>query len=181
MDKDQIVIVTQMDDPHADDVITTLVDLGHEPIRLNSDDVPVNARMSLAFKNDVGGWRGSIEILTNGRIIDLDAVRSVWWRRPAEFSLPNDLSEQEREFASDEINHALRSLWASLDCYWISHPDRIYQADWKGEQLKRAAQLGFEVPRTLITTNPEEVRAFYEACHGKVIFKVMTGTFLAGL
>jgi glutathione synthase/RimK-type ligase-like ATP-grasp enzyme len=44
--------------------------------------------------------------------------------------------------------------------------------------LRRAAQLGFEVPRTLITTDPEEVRAFYEACHGQIIFKVMSDPFL---
>jgi glutathione synthase/RimK-type ligase-like ATP-grasp enzyme len=178
MSKDQIVVVTQMDDPHADDVILVLQEMGHEPVRLNTDDIPSNITMSLGFENDTAAWNGSIEILTNGRVIDAEAIRSVWWRRPAEYNLPDALSELEREFASGEIDHALRSLWASLDCYWVSYPEYIRQAGWKGGQLKRAARLGFEVPRTLITTDPEEARAFYEVCAGRVIFKVMTDTFL---
>jgi glutathione synthase/RimK-type ligase-like ATP-grasp enzyme len=180
MDKSRIVIVTQIDDPHTDDVILALQEMGHEPVRLNTDDIPSNIVMSLGFENGDNNWRGSIKVLANGLVIEVDAIRSVWWRRPAEFGLPNDLSEQEREFASDEIDHALQGLWASLDCYWISHPDLIRRASWKGEQLRRAARLGFEVPRTLITTDPDEARAFYDVCDGRMIFKVMSDPFLGG-
>ncbi len=178
MDKKQIVIVTNINDPHTDDVILMLQEMGHEPVRLNTDDIPLNTMMSLGFGNETSTWKGSITIRTNGRIIDLNAIRSIWWRRPDEFGLPIDLSEQERDFAKDEIDHTLRSLWASLDCYWISYPEYIRQASWKGSQLHRAAQLGFEVPRTLITTDPEEARAFYDSCNGQVVFKVMTDPFL---
>ena len=178
MDKDKIVVITQMDDAHADDVISTLQHTGHDPIRLNTDDLPMNATMSLSLERNNLSWEGSIEILTNGRAIDADAVRSIWWRRPAGFGLPTDLSEQEREFASDEIDAALRGLWASLDCYWISHPENIRQASWKVEQLQRAARLGFGIPRTLITTDPEQARAFYDSCDGQMIFKVLTDPFL---
>ena len=178
MNKDQIVIVTQMDDPHADDMIVMLEALGHEPIRLNTDDIPSSTSISLDFSKSSPDWAGTIEILTNGRIIDVEQVRSVWWRRPAAFGLPEDLTEQEREFAEGEIEHVLRSLWASLECYWVSRPDNIRRAGWKGEQLRRAARLGFEVPRTLITTDPAKARDFYETCDGRVVFKVMTDPFL---
>lgn len=179
MARDQIVIVTQMDDAHADDIILLLQEQGQPVIRLNSDDIPVNTRLALSLDGSGPRWSGGIAIQTNGRSIDVESIRSVWWRRPAEFGLPLDLSEQERTFASDEIEHALRSLWASLDCYWISDPDNIRRAGWKGEQLQRAARLGFEVPRTLITTDPDAARAFYETCGGQMIFKVMTDPFLA--
>lgn len=179
MAKDQIVIVTQMDDAHADDVILLLHELGHEPIRLNTDDIPVNTTLSLNFNGSSRQWAGAITIQTNGRIINVESIRSVWWRRPAEFGLPLDLSEQERAFATDEINQTLRGLWDTLDCYWISHPEHIRRASWKGAQLQRAAQLGFDVPRTLITTDPDEVRAFYHACQGQMIFKVLSDPFLA--
>ncbi|HEY0735282.1 MAG TPA: hypothetical protein VGD69_10295 [Herpetosiphonaceae bacterium] len=178
MAKDQIVIVTQMDDAHADDIILLLHELGHDAIRLNTDDIPVNTLLSLGFDSSRPHWSGSIAIQTNGRIIDAESIRSVWWRRPAAFGLPLDLSLQEREFATDEIDHALRSLWASLDCYWISYPENIRQASWKGAQLQRAAQLGFEVPRTIITTDPDAARTFYYDCPSGMIFKVMTDPFL---
>ena len=178
MSKNQIVIFTNMDDPHTDEVILRLQERGYESVRLNTNDIPLNITMSLGFGKEANGCEGSIAIRTNGRIINVDEIRSVWWRRPEEFGLPMDLSEQEREFAKGEIDHVLRSLWASLDCYWLSYPDSIHQASWKGEQLKRAARFGFEVPKTLITTDAEEVRSFYNQCHGQVIFKVMSDPFL---
>lgn len=178
MAKDQIIIVSNREDPHTDDVIVMLQEMGHEAIRLNTNDIPLNVAISLAWGNGTGNGKGTIAIKTNGRVIDREAIRSVWWRRPNLFPLPLELSEQEREFAREEIDHALRSLWSSLDCYWISYPEYIRQARWKGQQLQRAAQLGFDVPRTLITTDPEEARAFYHACEGQVVFKVMADPFL---
>lgn len=177
-EKNQIVIVTQLDDPHTDEMILMLREIGHEPVRLNTDDIPLNTAMSFGLGYDPSTWQGAIRIQTNGRVIDVDAIRSVWWRRPSEFRLPTTLSEREQAFARLEIEHALSSLWASLDCYWMSYPANIRQASWKGEQLQRAAQLGFEVPRTLITTEPHEARAFYESCDGRMIFKVMSDPFL---
>jgi hypothetical protein len=110
-----------------------------------------------------------------------DAVRSVWWRRPGFFGLPAELSPQEYEFATGEIEHALRSLWASLDCYWISEPQRILHASWKGGQLLRARRLGFEIPRTLVTTDPDEAREFIYRCGKWMIFKVMSDPFLGAV
>jgi len=56
----------------------------------------------------------------------------------------------------------------------MSHPNTIRQASWKGEQLQRAARMGFEVPRTLITNDPAAVRTFFDACQGQMIFKILT-------
>lgn len=41
----------------------------------------------------------------------------------------------------------------------------------KPYQQQLIAQHGFLVPKTLITMVPEEARAFYEDCHGRVIYK----------
>ena len=177
MNNKQIVIVTNENDPHSDDMIRKLREMGHEPTRLNTDDIPSNTIMSFSLGSSA--WKGSIKIQTNGRVVNIDDARSVWWRRPGNFPLPSDLSEQEREFAKGEIEQTFDGLWSSTDCYWVSFPPNIRQAGYKMAQLKRAAQLGFEVPRTLITTNPEEVRFFYESCKGQVIYKVMTDPFLA--
>lgn len=179
MTKNQIVIVTQMEDAHADDVILRLGEMGHEPVRLNTQDIPSNIRLTMSFGRGAGTvWSGAIEILTNGRAIAIDQVRSVWWRRPGRFGLPDGLSEQESEFATGEIDHTLRGLWASLDCYWMSPPDRIRQASWRAGQLRRAAEIGFDVPQTLITTDLDEVRRFHKTFDGHVVYKVMSDPFL---
>ncbi|HEX6291244.1 MAG TPA: hypothetical protein VFZ66_18815 [Herpetosiphonaceae bacterium] len=176
MSKHQILIVTSRIDPHADAMILTLKELGHTPIRLNTEDIPLHTALSMRL--DGADWHGTIRLQTNARVADIDQIRSIWWRRPGMLGLPPDLSPQERAFAQEEIGHVLSGLWASLDCYWMSFPANIRQASWKVEQLKRAAALGFEVPRTLITSDPAAARAFFEECHGQIIFKVLSDSFL---
>ncbi len=179
MTKKDIVIVSRRMDFHTDDIVLRLQELGQEPIRLNTDDVPLNTTMSFSFPNDGSSWKGKIVIQTDGRIIDMENVRSIWWRRPSEyFGLPPELSQQEREFAQGEIDHILKGLCSLMDCYWISYPEHIRQASWKMDQLQRAAQYGFEVPRTLLTSDPDEARTFYDICKGQMIFKVLTDIFL---
>jgi glutathione synthase/RimK-type ligase-like ATP-grasp enzyme len=177
MNKKQIVIVTEETDAHTDDMIRKLQEMKHDPIRLNTNDIPINITMS--FSLNLLDWNGTMKIQTNGRVINIADIRSVWWRRPGSFPLPTSLSEQEIKFAEQELEQVLDGLWSSRTCYWISFPAHIRQAGLKMDQLKRATQLGFEVPRTLITTDPDEVNSFHESCKGKVIYKVMTDPFLA--
>lgn len=171
----QIVIVTEELDLHTDAAILMLEKKGYEPVRLHTADIPLKSLMSFALNST--DWTGAIEV--NGRVIDFSNIRSVWWRRPAPYQLPSQLSNWERLFASKEIKHTLDGLWASLDCYWMSFPHNICLANWKLGQLKRAAKLGFEVPRTLITTEPAQVQAFYEECNGNIIYKVISDPYLA--
>lgn len=179
MAKGQIVIVTEKLDPHADEMVVKLNELGHDPIRLNTDEIPIHTVMN--FHLNGAQWEGYIKILSSGRAIDISNIRSIWWRRPSEFVFPPEFNQQEKEFAKKEINHAVAGLWEVLrdDCYWVSYPTDIRQAGFKPGQLSRAAAMGFDVPRTLITTSPDEVRAFYEASNGQIIFKVMSDPFLA--
>jgi glutathione synthase/RimK-type ligase-like ATP-grasp enzyme len=180
MDRNQIVIVTQTQDAHADDVIVALERTGNEAVRINTDEIPADARISMSWgEGDAPAAR--IDVLTSGRTMNAATVRSVWWRRPASYAFPGDLSLREAEFAKDETDHALRSLWASLDCYWISEPERIRQASWKGEQLMRASQLGFDVPRTLVTTDPDNARQFFHDCGKRMVFKAMSDPFLGAV
>ncbi|GLV53985.1 ATP-grasp ribosomal peptide maturase [Dictyobacter sp. S3.2.2.5] len=180
MGKKQIVIVSQVDEIHADEIILQLNAMGHEPIRLNSDDIPTALMASLSLENHTAGWAGSMTILTNGRRIDVEAIRSIWWWRPGAFRLPADLSVQEREFARDEIEHMFQGIWAALPCHWVSHPEHIRRASWKADQLLQATRLGFDIPRSLMTMNPDAARSFCESCVGKrALYKVLSDPFLA--
>ena len=179
MGSSQIVVVTRMGDAHTDDLITILGEMGEEVIRLNTDDIPQNLSLSVNYNESTNQLQGLIDIHTNGREIDLAAVRSVWWRRPGLLPFPTNFSLQERAFARKEISHVLNSIWNSLSCYWISHPNNIRQASYKGEQLQRAAKFGFATPRTLITTSPWEARKFFEYCGKTVVYKILSDSYLA--
>lgn len=171
-----VVLVTEKTDYHADDVVRAMKKLGSEPIRVNADNIPQQTEITLFHNRSL--WNGGFVIKTNGRIVDINNIKSIWWRHAETYTFSEQLSEQEREFAKGELNHLLYGLWECVDAYWISHPRCIRNASWKLEQLKRATTLGLSVPKTLISSNPDEVRVFYESCQGKMIFKVMTDIFL---
>lgn len=172
-----ILIVTEAFDAHADQLLVKLSELGHEPIRLNTDEIP--GKVVFSFSNNGSMWNGTIKIQSNGRVIDTNNIRSIWWRRPRDIIFPETLSEEERVFADREFQQFWNGLWKLVNCHWISPPAAIYQASSKMEQLQRAALLGFEVPRTICTTNPDDVLQFYETCAGRMIYKVLTDPLLA--
>ncbi|HTB79574.1 MAG TPA: hypothetical protein VK717_01675 [Opitutaceae bacterium] len=170
----KIIIVTQDYDPHADGVIRRLRAQGHQPTRLHLKDIPLES----GFTFTANGAQCGGMLHTKKGSVALDDIRSIWWRKPVDFQLPEELTRVQRAFARGELKHALSGLWLTLDCYWMSYPSKIYEANLKPGQLKVAAELGFEIPRTLITMRPEEALNFYEQCDGKMIYKVLTGPYL---
>ena len=176
MSSKQIVIYTKTDDPTVDAVLLQLQKEGQAPIRLNTDEIPLHGNLNLNC--DGNKWQGNIKINTSEQKIDINQIRSVWWRRPEDFKFPPEFSEDEEKFAKLEMSETMRGFWGILDCYWISFHNSIRNAGCKIEQLQRASKMGFEVPRTLVTTEPSQVKAFHASCQGKIIFKVFSDPFL---
>jgi glutathione synthase/RimK-type ligase-like ATP-grasp enzyme len=173
--KKQIIIVTDELDPHADRLILVLRAMGEEPLRIHPADFPAHSSLSLLLSQN--HWSGSIQTQTH--TIELEDIRSIWWRKPAAYQIPEDLSPDEQNFVRKELDHTLQGLWNSLDCYWMSHPTAIRFASSKPYQLQLATRLGLAVPRTLITMDPEQVRDFYEQCHGNIVYKVLSNPQVA--
>lgn len=165
-----VLILTDETDAHADMVIPKLQERGVHPYRFHTSDMPILANMALTLQDD--DWSGYLEGMS-GRI-DITAIRSAWYRRPGDPSLPPDtMTPEARSFSTGETIEALRGLWRTLHCFWVSEPAKITQASFKVEQLQAASKLGFITPRTLITNNPKEVLQFYEECNGTIIYKTI--------
>jgi hypothetical protein len=167
-----IVIVTEEFDPHVDQVLVLLREMGHEPARVHTADIPQHTSLSLSY--DGANWKNILQ--TRTRTIPLEEVRSIWWRRPARAQLPETLTPDEEAFARAEVTHALTGMWEMLEhsCYWVSFPANIRKAGHKISQLELASRLGLQVPRTVVSTEPDCVRHFYEACHGQMIYKTLS-------
>ncbi|MBI2813744.1 MAG: hypothetical protein HYX71_05635 [Opitutae bacterium] len=110
---------------------------------------------------------------------DLNEIRSVWYRHPAPFALAPNLTADEKRFASGEVRAAFYGLLRTLDCFWINHPDRVQIAESKMLQLKVAQMIGFEIPRSLVTNDPAAVRAFFDACDRRIVYKAFRSGFFA--
>ena len=170
--KEKIVVVTQESDSHADVIITKLKALGHEVVRFDTADIPTESLVSMGI--GASGYSARLNIPKYDLNLDFKTVKSIWWRKPRTPVLPTGLTARENRFARQELTTVINGLWAALDCYWMSFPGKLREAGWKFGQLKLAAALGFDVPKTLITSDPDELRRFVKMCGGKVVFKVLS-------
>ena len=85
----------------------------------------------------------------------------------------NIVDAESREFAADEATAFVENVWSSLNCRWVSRPSCIRQAQQKLWQLRLASELGFKIPKTLVTNDPEALPKFWEECRGQVIYKTI--------
>ncbi len=174
----RVLIVTHRADLHADIVSAKLTAAGGAPFRLNLDEFPEHFALNLEFAH--GRWEGELTHLPTRASLSVREIGAVWLRKKASFSfLSADLAPQERAYAEGEMEHMLFSLLYSLDCYWMSHPAALRGAGWKGEQLVRAARLGFRVPPSLITNRRGGVDAFRAKMDGDIVFKSLSSPSLA--
>lgn len=108
------------------------------------------------------------------RIADLDVV---WWRRltgPPQF--PVTVPEDARDLVINDCQATLLgALLTEFQGTWISHPEATRTAQNKLVQLQTAARVGFRVPRTLVSQDPETVRRFCDSLGGRVIVKTVAG------
>lgn len=173
--RDVVLILTRRLDPHADWVLPRLAERGLNVVRFDTADFPRLARLEAAPV--AGGWSGKI-VNGDGRAVDLEAVFSVWYRRPRDFEFDPALTEVERRFARGECLMAVGGILRSLDAVWVNHPEKLASADYKPLQLAVAKKCGLTVPRSLLTNDAQAAKNFYDACDGKVIYKPLSSSFV---
>lgn len=169
-----ILAISSSDDDHATAVLRRLDALGVEARLLDLSAFPTELTMSMRYDPTDG------DDAFRSRIDDqlLDQFGAVWWRRPQPFELSPDLkNEIDRSFAYTECRSALDGLWRTLDAYWVNDPTHDEDAARKPYQLRVAQQVGFEIPDTHITNDPERARAFVDE-HGPdgTVYKAFSGT-----
>ena len=84
----------------------------------------------------------------------------MWYRRLVAPDLPDHLDEGVRDFCERENRAFFDGILSALPVErWLSPPDAIARAEKKPYQLKIANQLGFTIPKTSITNDPQSVLA----------------------
>ncbi len=170
-----ILVVSHTNDSHAVQVLEGLNARGQRALLLDTARFPREVQLDVG--HDTGG-ASVARVHLDGRTVDLTETRVVWWRRPNPFVLHDELAQGEaQEFAWAECHAALMGLWPCLDAHWVNDPQNDEKASRKAWQLKVAAELGLRIPKTLVTSCPEQARAFVEeqGCRG-TIYKAFQAT-----
>src|SRR5262245_3999009 len=142
---------------------------GARSFRFDTDLFPSEVRLTARAGADSGH-----RLSFRGEELDPDRVSAVWNRKIWTPRLDERLNPRMREGALRESAAALAGFLDGLHrARWIDPPDVVRQAGNKLLQLRIAREIGLEVPRTLMTNDPEAVRAF-RAEHGPIVAKMLT-------
>lgn len=166
-----VLILTCAEDATADAVVAELDRLGGRYARLDTGDFPT--RLHLVATTGPDGW--STRLTDEVADVDLSTVRSVYYRRPTRFRLPDGMSQADQVFAATEARHAIGGVLASLDVLWVNDPVRQAAAEYKPVQLATATRVGLRVPATLLTNHHPAVSEFAAAAGGQVVCKQLSG------
>jgi ATP-grasp ribosomal peptide maturase len=170
-----VLVLTGPSDPTADAVLVELGRRAARVVRLNLGDFPTCLRLAASTSRD--GWAG--RLWTDDAVVTLAEVRSVYYRRPTRFALPDGLSDGDAVFAAAEARLGLGGVLAALDARWVNEPARVARAEYKPLQLRVAANVGLSVPRTLVTNDHAAAVDFAAAVDGPVVCKTLSSLVLA--
>jgi RimK-like ATP-grasp domain len=171
-----IAVVSYPEDPHAAAVIAHLDEARVPVTLLDLSDLPDRATLTIGYDN--GGGPSRLEYRRGDDVpLDLRTVETVWWRRPQAADPAAIVDPSVRAFAIGEWHEAINGLWQLLDARWVNDPVRDEVAARKALQLRVAGEVGLRVPRTLVTSDPDQARAFIEARDGaETVFKTFSCT-----
>jgi glutathione synthase/RimK-type ligase-like ATP-grasp enzyme len=169
-----LLIITNKDDLTADFLIIRIIELGKPYFRLNSEDI-TDAEYSFYVHRGTSIRR----IIVSGKEVDLNAVSSVWYRRKLWANPPEVVVPDQRRFVAGETINLIEGLVANPTILWVNPMDSVALAERKIYQLRIAQQIGFTIPQTIVSNNPDELRRFYNENQGRVICKpIFHGLFI---
>ena len=170
--RDTVLVLTNSDDgTHSDIVIDKLRSRGEKVFRFDTDRL-ASGDLSIQFETNSETF-GFEMFDSTGRLLSTE-IKSAWYRRPHRLNSSIRDSVQ-REYAETEMIQFMEGLWSATvdDVFWLSNPVQLERARKKILQLKIARELGFKVPRTIVTNDPGKVRDFFDSCDGRMVFKAI--------
>lgn len=162
-----VLIVSTVADMATDDVVKRLSSRGIPHQRVNTEDYPFSR---------------SLSFLPNAQestlFFDAHSVptpRSVWYRRVRSPSKPTDMDAGIYDYCLQENRSVFLGSILSFQARWMNHPAAVWQSEFKPYQLSVAARLGFSIPRTVITNDPDAIRKAFREFSAMIIKPARSG------
>ena len=172
MTANKVLLLTASYDLAPEYVGAALERRGVPFFRLDTDRFPSEVQASFDPQ------RG-LAISDGNRCISHREIKSVWYRRNVVPNLPEDLDLGSRDFCEREARMYLEGALAALPTQrWLSSPQAIWLAERKPYQLAIAAQLGFTLPRTIVTNDEAAVKGF--ALQNQLVAKAVSSGYIEG-
>lgn len=162
-----ILIPTKPNDIQALYVHAALQQKGHRSLLWYTGDFPAQQTHSFELLGEHIAWH-SLGIDFEIKNDDFDVV---WFRRPTKPTLSDSVHHEDIKNAQKESDMLFQTLWQVIapNAMWVNSPDRARAANSKLLQLKAAAEAGLQVPRAIISNDPNRIKKFIASLGSKGI------------
>ncbi|MEB3277663.1 MAG: MvdC family ATP-grasp ribosomal peptide maturase [Lyngbya sp.] len=172
LSKDLVLLITHSGDFFTiDRVAEALSKKGAQPFRLDTDKFPLRVQLTAQFDQS----KSYHQLEYNGQSITTEQVQAVWMRRVWQPEFNQELDPQYQQACAQESMATLEGFWDSLkQARWVDDLERVNAAHNKLRQLRVASEVGFAIPRTLVTNKASSAREFFQQVEGKMVSKLLT-------
>ena len=168
------VLIVAYDGYDADikEVTEAIEARGARAIRFDTDALPTAVRLSLGY-----GREGGATLIAGSGAVDLTTISAVWLRGLQEGRALPEMDADQRRVCVEAAQVSLTGLLAELGGLQLDPQECVRRAEHKPLQLKVAQALGLPIPPTLISNDPDAVRAFARSCPEGLITKMVVSKF----
>jgi MvdD family ATP-grasp ribosomal peptide maturase len=167
-----VLIITKSDDNESVEFVTQAVEeRGGKVFRFDTDRFPTEVKLIAQYGSD----STRLVLASEQAELDLQEVSAVWHRRVnVGGDIPKTLDPQIRSASIGESRATAVGMLASIKAFRMDQLQNIRHAENKQLQLQVARELNLEVPRTLITNDPQSVTEFAKSCENGLIAKMLS-------
>lgn len=166
-----LIITHSQDNESIPLVMQAIAARGGKAFRFDTDRFPTQVQLNVYY----GKQKEQQILVDEDKKLDLSEVSAVWYRRIAIAQrIPNTIDSQLRQASVQESRVTVQGAIASIQGFHLDRLPNIRLADNKQLQLQVARQLGLDIPRTLITNNPQAVKEFSQECEQGMIAKMLS-------
>ncbi|UAA38829.1 hypothetical protein KIH87_00165 [Paraneptunicella aestuarii] len=166
----KVLISTILQDLHADAVKWALQKYYETECKIwVNSDIPKHQTLSISNLH-----QNELEVFSNGaNNVNFKDFDVIWSRRFYVQKISKEYEETDRHIAYKNLEETLNGALsvANGNAFWINNHTSAMNAENKISQLQKAQQLGFHLPKTLISNDADEVLSFIESQNDKVIYK----------
>ncbi|HEY0313204.1 MAG TPA: hypothetical protein VGC56_11995 [Allosphingosinicella sp.] len=169
-----VLILSQYGDVHAEAVHWALNERGIPVRRWTVSDFPARQRVTASLSSNRELQLEILDDARSGALVDgrLRDPSAVWNRRLGKPSLHAELDPDYAPFVREECRRFIQSVphIVAPDAKWINEPAAARLYEGKLPQLMQARRAGLAIPDTIVTNDPEKVRALCDR-YGAIIYK----------
>ena len=167
--KKKVLILTHLEDSHASSVRDYLSKRKVENFTVVTENLLKDYKINFS-SNDLIYTIGD-----RNETIELTPSWNIWNRRimipDRKKGMPKDL----QDLVTDECEKTWDGLLMAHKGKVVNRPQNHFYANSKLDQIKFALENSMLVPDTIVTTDPNKLRDFYEKHRGNICFKLQKG------